>query len=95
MFEMPMDAKNLLLLVEGVHKVFTENGVKSMLARIDQQYVFLFEQTRKVKDSLTMFPVSVRWEYVLDPATGLEVLKCEKDPEALDKIRRIAEKLFE
>jgi hypothetical protein len=35
------------------------------------------------------------WNYITDPITGIEILNVEKDPMALDKAKKIMEKLFE
>jgi len=36
----------------------------------------------------------MKWEYVVDPATGLRILKSEKDPCALDRVRQMTDELF-
>ena len=37
---------------------------------------------------------SMKWEYVIDSATGVKILKSEKDPEALDRARQMSDDLF-
>jgi hypothetical protein len=39
-------------------------------------------------------PQPTRWEYVIDSTTGLKILKSEKDSEALDHVRKMADELF-
>jgi hypothetical protein len=39
-------------------------------------------------------PQPIKWEYVTDSATGLKMLKSENDPEALERVRQLADELF-
>lgn len=36
----------------------------------------------------------IEWEYVIEPTSGLKVLKSKKDPKALDRIQQMADDLF-
>jgi len=39
-------------------------------------------------------PQPMKWEYAIDSATGLKILKSEKDPEALSRVRQMSDELF-
>ena len=56
-------------------------------------YTELSKQTKEVAKSLT-YPKIPRWQYLIDASLGLKILKSEKDPEALDHVRQIADELF-
>lgn len=36
----------------------------------------------------------MKWKYVIDPETGLKILKSKKDPKALEQVRQLADELF-
>jgi hypothetical protein len=40
------------------------------------------------------YPQPMKWEYMVDSTTGLKILKLEKDSEALDRVRQLADELF-
>jgi len=35
-----------------------------------------------------------RWKYIIDKETGLKILKSQKDFDALERVRQIADELF-
>ncbi len=64
-----------------------------MLSFFNSPYVELSKQTQEIVKTFT-FALPTKWEYVDDAKTGLKLLKSEKDPEALDRVRQIADELF-
>jgi len=60
---------------------------------LENQYAELGKQAKEVARTLT-YPKVSKWEYEIDTTTGLKVLKSEKDSEALDRLRQIADELL-
>jgi hypothetical protein len=76
------------------------NGIVASLTQkiktlgfFNSPYAELSKQTLEIAKTF-MFALPTKWEYVTDAKTGLKILKSEKDPEALDRVRQIADELF-
>lgn len=64
-----------------------------LIGLVEDPYNELSKQAKEVARTLT-YPRPIKWEYVADTATGLKILKSEKDPEALEHVRYLADELF-
>ena len=66
----------------------------TMVANIfGNPYTELADLAREIMKVVSS-PPSMKWEYVTDSTTGIKILKSEKDPEALDRVRQMADELF-
>ena len=65
----------------------------TLIGLVGNPYNELSKQAKEVARTLT-YPRPFKWEYVVDSATGLKLLKAEKDSEALHHVRQIADELF-
>jgi len=64
-----------------------------LLESIEAQYAHL---NRRINEILGFFlPLQEEWSYVVDPSTGLKILKVSKNPRALDEIEAISRRLYE
>lgn len=70
----------------------TERSGK-LIGLVGNPYKELSKQAKEVARTLT-YPRPSKWEYMIDTTTGLKLLKSEKDSEALDRVRQIADELF-
>jgi hypothetical protein len=65
-----------------------------MITRVfGKPYSELASLSREIMRAISS-PQSVKWECVTDSATGLKILKSENDPEALERVRQLADELF-
>lgn len=56
-------------------------------------YTELSKQAKEVARGLT-YPQVSKWQYEIDSTSGLKILVSEKDAEALDRVRQIADELL-
>ena len=73
--------------------IFVTQRIKTITSIFENPYAELTNQAREVARALT-FPQPIKWEYVTDVATGLTILKSEKDAKALERVRQMADELF-
>ena len=77
--------------------VTLNSSINSLIIFFSKPFSGLVAQANEIAEAAlaaTGFPKSVTWDYTTDVATGLQVLKAEKNPEALSEIRQIADALF-
>jgi len=93
------DIDNISSISSKVYRsVVKENGVNTIIGSIDRNYGSLSYILMNIVESLTAGAKReprIRWRYAFDADTGLEVLRTQKNPEALDRMRKIADELFE
>lgn len=69
------------------------NRIGALQRIFNTPYAELGKQAEEVARAFT-YPSPIRWKSMVDSATGLRILKSEKDPEALERVRQIADELF-
>lgn len=78
--------------LSGISEASNPN-IQKLTQAMEKPFVTFSSLVKQIFQSFSSTTIE-KWEYVTDPASGLRVLKSEKDPEALDHVRQIADELF-
>ncbi len=71
----------------------TRQKIRMIMRVFGNPYSELASLSREIMRAISS-PQPIKWEYVTDSATGLKILKSENDPEALERVRQLADALF-
>jgi len=84
-----------LEVLENINEVRVDltHRIRMVTRVFEEPYAELANLAREIMKAISS-PQPMKWEYVIDSATGLKILKSEKDPEALDRVRQMSDELF-
>jgi hypothetical protein len=60
---------------------------------VEKPFATLSFEVRQILQCFSTVSVE-KWEYITDPETGLKVLESKDDPEALKRVRKLADALL-